>query len=229
MILTLKELADYLRVNERTILRMLNGGQLKGTKIGGQWRFNSSQIDSLFFPMEQGANEEVLNEISSSAARMPMPLNRIIADNQVLLDLHGTTVDQVIKELAKPSIFSGLVMDLPEFQKRLLEREKLLSTGVGEGIAIPHPRDPDTSLRKIAIMVYGRSAAGVDFGAFDHKPVHHFFLLCCQSIELHLQLMASLAQVLRDPSFIPSCAKAKDPADIVRVIMETERKQFLKR
>ena len=50
MILTLKELADYLRVNERTILRMLKSGQIQGVKIGGQWRFNGSQIDQMFFP-----------------------------------------------------------------------------------------------------------------------------------------------------------------------------------
>ena len=73
MILTLKELADYLRVNERTILRMLNTGQLKGTKIGGQWRFNSSQIDSLFFPADQGEANEVLNELAAlpPASRSP--------------------------------------------------------------------------------------------------------------------------------------------------------------
>ncbi len=49
MILTLKELADYLRVNERTIIRMLKAGKIQGTKIGGQWRFNGSQIDQFFF------------------------------------------------------------------------------------------------------------------------------------------------------------------------------------
>ena len=50
MILTLKELAEHLKVNERTILRMRENGQIEGVKIGGQWRFNGSQIDRMLFP-----------------------------------------------------------------------------------------------------------------------------------------------------------------------------------
>jgi PTS system nitrogen regulatory IIA component len=229
MILTLKELADYLRVNERTILRMLNTGQLKGTKIGGQWRFNSSQIDSLFFPADQGEANEVLNELAASSPRVQVPLSRAINENQVFLDLKSTTADQVLKELARPSVFSMLVMDLPEFQKRLQAREELLSTGIGNGVAIPHPRDPEPALRRPAIMVYGRSKAGIPFNAADGKPVHHFFLLSCQSIETHLHLMACLAQLLRHESFLAGCNAADKPGDILKLILEMERQQFLKK
>lgn len=228
MILTLKELADYLRVNERTILRMINEGKLQGSKIGGQWRFNSSQIDSLFFPNEVGMNEEVMNEMSASNRHLPLPLSRTINENQMILDMKANSVETAICAIAHPSIFGRMIMDLPEFQQRLLDREKLLSTGIGSGIAIPHPRDPETGLRRPAVLVYGRCKDGVDFNALDGKPVKHFFLLACQTIETHLHLMASLAQMLKQEDFIPRCEAATSTSDILKLIMEKEHQQIWK-
>lgn len=225
MILTLKELADYLRVNERTILRMINEGKLQGSKIGGQWRFNSSQIDSLFFPGEVGSNEEVMSEMSATTKHAPLPLNRIINEKQVILDMKADSIESAIRGVAHPSIFGMMIMDLPEFQQRLLDRENLLSTGIGNGIAIPHPRDPEPGLRRQAILVYARCNEGVDFGAIDGKPVKHFFLLACQRIETHLHLMASLAKMLKQEDFIARCEAATAPEDIVKLIMEKEQQQ----
>ena len=76
MILTLKELANYLRVHERTVLRMLKAGQIKGTKIGGQWRFNGSQIDGLFFP-------------EGTEGKMEVPLADLVRGHAPEVDITG--------------------------------------------------------------------------------------------------------------------------------------------
>ena len=108
-----------------------------------------------------------------------------------------------------------------------MARENVLSTGIGNGIAIPHPRDPVATLRAPAVVVFGRSAQGVDFGAADGKPVHLFFLMCSQNIELHLHLMGCLARLLRHADFVAGCLAAATPQDVVRLVMDAERHDFL--
>jgi PTS system nitrogen regulatory IIA component len=103
----------------------------------------------------------------------------------------------------------------------------LLSTGVGNGVAIPHPRDPIATLKAPAVIVLGRSAKGIGFGAVDEKPVHLFFLLCCQNIEVHLHLMGQLAKLLRNTDFVAKCQECDTPTDVLRVVLEFERAHFL--
>ena len=124
MILTLKELADYLRVNERTILRMLKTGQIQGAKIGGQWRFNGSQIDNIFFPAEEKLNTEEtvpLNEITASP--MVIPVNRVLTENRIIPHLESADRDAVLRELTKPVIHESLLLDVKDLLQRLQDRK----------------------------------------------------------------------------------------------------------
>ncbi|MBT3378300.1 MAG: PTS transporter subunit EIIA [Lentisphaerae bacterium] len=225
MILTLKELADHLRVNERTIMRMLKSGQINGTKIGGQWRFNSSQIHSLFFPDEGESLEET--PLGTARTHYGITISRVLQQERMVLDLKGTDAESVLRELASPARFNALLLDVNDLQERLLSRESLLSTGVGSGVAVPHPRDPIPTLRAPAVAAFGRSKAGVDFGAIDGKPVHLLFMLCCQNIEMHLHLMGRLARLLRNDQFVDGCLNGKTPEDITRLLLEHERAHFL--
>jgi len=225
MILTLKELADHLRVNERTIMRMLKSGQINGTKIGGQWRFNGSQIHSLFFPGAGESFDEL--PLGSGRSHLGITISRVLQEKRILLDLQGTDAESVLRELASPALFNTVLLDINDLQQRILTREKLLSTGVGKGIAVPHPRDPMPTLRGPAVAVFGRSEAGIEFGAIDGKPVHLFYMLCCQNTELHLHLMGRLARLLRKDEFIEGCMNSQVPEDITRLLLEHERTHFL--
>ena len=208
MILTLKELAEHLKVNERTILRMRENGQIEGVKIGGQWRFNGSQIDRMLFPSASPSDEHIVIPQSP----VGIPLSRTMDESRVIMNLHGTTIEDVIEELTNPKIFANLVLDIRDLQEKCIARERILSTAVGNGIAVPHPRDPIPTLQMPGCIVYGYSKKGVDFNAPDGKPVHFFFLLCSQNIELHLHMMRYLASILRNPQFIEACQKAAKPA-----------------
>jgi excisionase family DNA binding protein len=227
MILTLKELADYLRVNERTILRMLKSGQIQGVKIGGQWRFNGSQIDQLFFPQTPPTGPDVVPLTDFTRSRLPVPISRVLREDRMIMDLKSKDVESVVDDLCEPFARKTLLLDFHELKKRMLAREKLLSTGIGRGIAIPHPRDPMPTLREPAVIIFGRSSKGVDYKAVDRNPVHLFFMLVCQNIELHLHLLGALARLLQEESVPDACMKAKGPEDIMRVVMELETKQIL--
>lgn len=224
MILTLKELADHLKVNERTILRMLQSGQIQGAKIGGQWRFNGTQVDRMFFPEEKGPDHLPVSELLPK--HLVRPVSRIVRESRVVLDMEGRTVPEVLEELCVPLIREALLPDIATLRERLKAREDLLSTGVGHCVAIPHPRDPIPTLREPSVLVYGRSSAGVDFNALDGKPVHHFFMICCQNIQTHLILMGRLAEILQAPDVLAELLKAAGPKDVERAILKAERREF---
>lgn len=229
MILTLKELAEHLKVNERTILRMLKCNQIEGKKIGGQWRFNGSQIDQVFFPADTKETDESvpLNDLTHS--QIGIPVSRMLDPSRIIMDLHSTDRDSVIEELTSPKIFNDLVLDTRDLQEKCLARENLCSTAVGKNIAIPHPRDPIATLQLPACIVYGYSKKGINFNAPDGKPVHMFFLICSQNIELHLHLMGSLANILNNDTFVNSCRNATTPENIISAALELERNDFLRK
>lgn len=223
MILTLKELAEHLKVNERTILRMRESGQIEGVKIGGQWRFNGSQIDRMLFPTALPSDDS----IAIPQSPIGIPISRTMDESRIIMNLHSESIEDAIVELTHPKIFSNLVLDIRDLQEKWIAREKILSTAVGNGIAVPHPRDPIPTLQMPGCIVYGYSKKGIEGQTPDGKPVHYLFLLCSQNIELHLHLMRGLAAILRNQMFIENCKKATKPADIIKAVIEQETANFL--
>jgi len=103
----------------------------------------------------------------------------------------------------------------------LLERERLGSTGIGDGIAIPHGK-----LRNLdqPLLAFGRSRRGVDFKALDGRPVKLFFLLIApeEAIGLHLKMLARISRILKDPAVRTRLLDAPDVAAMLAVIQEQD-------
>jgi len=110
----------------------------------------------------------------------------------------------------------------PEAMLRiLLEREQLGSTGIGDGIAIPHGK---LSGLDGTVLVFGRSRKGVAFDALDGKPVHLFFLLVApeNSAGKHLKVLARISRMLKDGAFRKNLLEAKVRDDLVRIIAQKD-------
>lgn len=105
----------------------------------------------------------------------------------------------------------------------ILEREKLGSTGIGEGIAIPHGKMK--GIDRI-LCAFGRSKEGVDFDAIDKKPVHIFFLLLApeDSAGLHIQMLSRISRILRDPSFRKHLTEQGDDRGLYADIVKEDEK-----
>ena len=173
--MTLKEVADYIRLNEKTVGRLAQRGDLPAAKVAGQWRFQREAVDTWVsnhtqpVPALPPEATGVAATVSIAAAMSP---------NRINLNLAGADRDAVLREM------TALV--IPPTQRRLHEtlfaalkaREELCSTCVDEGVAIPHARNALVGLVTEPVLAYGRHRAGIDFGGLDGKPVQHFFLLC---------------------------------------------------
>jgi PTS system nitrogen regulatory IIA component len=114
-------------------------------------------------------------------------------------------------------------LDAARLSDVLLEREKLGSTGVGDGIAIPHGKL--AGLQGL-LAAFGRSRAGIDFQAIDGKPTHLFFVLFApeNSAGIHLKALARISRLFKTPSFRAAVVEASDAAAIHRLIADEDAK-----
>jgi mannitol/fructose-specific phosphotransferase system IIA component (Ntr-type) len=106
--------------------------------------------------------------------------------------------------------------------RALQEREAMHSTGIGDGIALPHARNALVGLVQRPVIVFGRHDRGVAFGAIDDLPVRLFFLLVATNVTQHLQFLAQLSRVLRDPRLRDGLLAATTPAGAIRLLRDAE-------
>jgi PTS system nitrogen regulatory IIA component len=152
-----------------------------------------------------------------------MKIDEILHESCVIREIQGKTKKEVLAELVGALKHEGLIENEEEVVNVILEREKLGSTGIGDGIAIPHGK-----LKGIPriICVFGRSKEGVEFDAVDQKPVHIFFLLLApeNSASLHLKALSRISKLLRDPSFKKRLLDLDEAHDIYRSVVEEDEK-----
>jgi nitrogen PTS system EIIA component len=144
-----------------------------------------------------------------------------LQESCVITDVQGRTKREVISELVNSLKEAGLIGDTKEAAGVIEEREKLGSTGIGDGVAIPHGKMK--GLQRI-FCVFGRSTEGVDFDAVDGKPVHIFFLLLApeDSAGLHLKMLSRISKILRDPTFRKRLTEFGDTAEVYRNIIDED-------
>ena len=151
-------------------------------------------------------------------------LSGMLRLDQVLLQMTSRERSGVLEELA--ALVPELKQDprqLQAFVKALLERERLQSTGIGDGIALPHTRNALGSFLKRPILVFGRHATGIPFGSIDNKPVQLFFLLAAPNLTEHLKMLAALSRLLRNPTLRERLLQAGSEEDVLRAFSEAEQ------
>jgi PTS system nitrogen regulatory IIA component len=222
-IMTLKEAAEYIRLNEKTVSRLAQKGEIPALKVSRQWRFDRAAIDA--WMAGRNSTPVTAQQLSTEATGLPQPLTvaDVMSPSRIQLNLQASARDDVLHELV------ALVIDPEEGHhadtlfKALKVREDLCSTCVDEGVAIPHARNALVGLVDQPVIAYGRHRAGVDFGALDGKPVHHFFLLCAPNVREHLQLLARLARLVKNIDFRAKLAAAQQPEQVIELIRDAER------
>jgi PTS system nitrogen regulatory IIA component len=141
----------------------------------------------------------------------------------LLQDITATDKLGVLREFADELRSKGKVHDAEELVRILVEREALGSTGIGDGVAIPHGKLPFLS---DMIVAFGRSRSGVDFESLDNKPAHLFFLLVTPVDKPgdHLKTLARISRILKNPSLRESLKCAQRREDLQRLICEEDSK-----
>lgn len=223
-LLTIKQLASYLSVNERTVLKLVQEGALPGVKVGNQWRFRKAMIDTWLDDQMLGITPRYVEPARSDSAQRKLALASCFESSHVVPELSSKTKTAVVVELAAHTHKLGLVRDETWFLGALIERENVMPSAIGNGLAFLHTlrRNPEQVVKPF--MVLGRSHEGIDFDALDGKPTHLFFVLGLKYDELHLPWLSKLVQMLAQPEVVPSLLKANDAAAVYELLAEAEKK-----
>jgi PTS system nitrogen regulatory IIA component len=152
-----------------------------------------------------------------------MRITDILAEPLVVASIQGRTKADVIAELAGIVSKHHPEIDLGRLVQALEDRERLNSTALGEGVAIPHGKLPGVTR---VVAAFGRSIAGVDFTSLDGKPTHLFFLLVApeDSAGAHLKALARISRLLKDQAFRARLLAATDAAELYRIIRAEDDK-----
>jgi PTS system nitrogen regulatory IIA component len=216
MQLTARDAARLLGVSEATLYRWLKSGELAATRVNDQYRLN--RIDLLEFAA--GRNMDISADLLAEMEQPQLPsLAEAIRAGGVHRGLSGTDKSTILR-----AVVDRLPLPRPGdrelLHRVLLAREALGSTGFGNGIAIPHPRNPIV-LRipkpEVAVCYLDRP---VDFEALDGKAVHTLVTVVSPSTRTHLHLLAIIAAAVRDPAVL---ARLEARAGAEELVPEIER------
>jgi excisionase family DNA binding protein len=216
-VMTLAEMADYLKIAKRSLLRMAQAGDIPGTKIASQWRFMRSVIDDWMISRMKNLPASELEKLIQSD-KVPLPLYRLLPVELVGLDIRPGTKKQVLEQLLDVLAGGGLPVDARVFLQKLLDREDMVSTAIFPGIALPHFRRPEECPLPEPRIVLGICRQGTDFDSLDGRPTHVFFLICAGNVVVHLKIIAELALLFRRGSLVEDLLAAPDPASALQVL-----------
>lgn len=222
MQITLRQAATYLGVDEGQVRRWIKDRGLPVYRVNERLHLNAIEVWE--WAMEHGvsASRGLLEEARRSPEEVP-PLSALLEAGGVHRDIQGDD---------KSAVLEAIVQRLPlspdvdrEFLLTVLDaREAMGSTGIGDGIAIPHVRNPillhvDQPFVSLCLL-----ARPVEFGALDHKPVHAVFLVVSPSVPSHLKILAQLGFVLRDVELRSLLAGRAATEQILSRVREIEQR-----
>ena len=152
-----------------------------------------------------------------------MRLIDILTQDCIVSDLKGRVKREVLEEMVAELTFKFAGLNKERLLEVILERERLGSTGIGYGVAIPHARLKGLNS---VIILFGRSLSGVEFQALDERPAHLFFLIVApeDSTTSHIKILARISRLLQDAVLRNRLMVASTQEEIYSIIAEEDRK-----
>ena len=203
-ILTIDEVAKYLRVSERTVYDWANKGEIPSGKIGTVWRFKKSEI-------EKWVNQKLSGNYNFPRTE-EVHLKTLISPDRIILINYSLKQDALLA-LAENISTAPQIKNPQELTQEILRREDLMSTAIGKGIAIPHVRL--SSVTDLVVSVGLSSVDIIDFQALDDEPVRIVIMIAAASIhhEYYLKILSFFSTQLKNPDLRNALLAAKSPKE----------------
>jgi nitrogen PTS system EIIA component len=221
----MEQLAAYLQRDIREVGKLASRGRLPGHKVGGEWRFSKVEINQWIETQLGAYTEKELTDLEHGgdrSARSGPFLGEFLVESSVAVPLPATTKASVLKELVKLAEQSWQVYDADAILDAIRAREELASTALPSGVAIPHPRRPMPAALGESVLAFGRTVAGIPFGAPLGVLSDMFFLVCCRDDRTHLRILARLTRLLHRPGFLEELRAAETSTEAWQTITTTE-------
>ena len=154
-----------------------------------------------------------------------MKLSDLLHTDFIIADLKGTSKEDVINELVDLFKDDSRVIDLKKVREAVLEREKIMSTGVGKGFAIPHGK---TNAVNEILAAFGKTVSSIDYQALDNQPVNLVFLLVGKDnmVSTHIKLLSRISRMMTKEEFRDKLRLAKSGDEILEIFRTEEQNYF---
>lgn len=216
------QLADKLSLTPDTLERWIRQGRIPVIKTGDDYEFSTAILTK--WANEHGLNYSAHKTITANEVSVkPDSLETALEAGGIIYDIPGNDTETVLAQ-AVPQI-----PNLPESSRSLLlnallDRERMASTGIGNGVAIPHPRTPIPGLAAHSFITTCFLQQEIDFHAVDSQLVFVLFILYSPDIKQHLYLLSRLAFYVRDPKFIDFLRSHPSPDFFWASVAELEKR-----
>jgi nitrogen PTS system EIIA component len=211
MELSLRDVARLLDVSDDVVTRWVRHDELPAAHVGGQYRVNKVELQEWAAARSLRVSAE-LYAPAGQVDQLPS-LHQALIRGQIHHDLEGTQRDEVLRAVTQLSNIPKRI-DRDMFFQLLVSREQLASTGIGSGIAIPHPREPLVVHISEPHVILAFLKRPVDFAAIDSLPVKILFVLLSPSVRIHLQMLSRLMYALHD-EMVRTLLQKKMPAEAI--------------
>ena len=211
-ILTIEEVARYLRVSERTVYEWAQKGEIPAGKIGTVWRFKKDDIESW-------VDERLASSKTSVPKQHKIVTESFLSPDRVVL-LDYASKHDVLVMMSEVLAKAPQVKNSAELLDSILKREALMSTAVGRGIAIPHVRLSSVTDLVMAVGISKRDI--LDFDAVDGNPVRLVFMIAAANNQhdYYLQTISYFSAKLRNEELKSSLLNSTDPMEIYALLCE---------
>ncbi|MDR1024304.1 MAG: PTS sugar transporter subunit IIA [Treponema sp.] len=208
-ILTLEEVANYLRVSARTVYEWAQKGEIPAGKIGMVWRFKKPEI-------EQWVNERLTDKrLSPLVSTVPVP--HILSPDRIVF-LNCSSKRDVLATLCENLSASPQIKNRQELLTEILKRDELMSTAIGRGIAIPHVRL--SSVTDLVVSVGVSRTDIVDFQTLDDEPVRLIIMIAAAYSQhaYYLQTLSFFSSRLKNPQLRSAIMDAREAPEVYRLL-----------
>ncbi len=221
MDLKIKDVAELLNVSETTIRRWLTEGKIPAYRLHHQYRFSRIEIENWMMSFKMGKNANESEKVKQQpTSQLQYGLFQALSRGGIYNDIEGSDKESVIRQTMK-KVSSNLKVDPEVMTDLLLDREKLMATGLNNGIGVPHTRD---YLHKGAtdIITCVCLKKPLDWGSLDGKAVHTLFFLFATDDKKHLQLLAKIAHISSSEEFIDFVSKTPSQDQVLDFVKAWE-------
>lgn len=223
MKLSMDKVADALNLSVSTLARWIRQGRIPVQRSGNDVLFSPAALEkwahehNLPFALQQDRANADKETVTVSADSLVSAMQR----GEIRYGVAGNDPESVLRSaIGQMSCFPEI--DKEELLEKLIAREQLASTGIGNGIAIPHPRDPLSRPPEAPVIITCFLETPIDYNAIDDKPVFVLFLLINPTIKLHLQVLSRLSYCIRNREFVDFLATQPEEADLFSRIVTLE-------
>ncbi len=219
-------LAEYLHLNPDQVTKMAVRGKVPGRKVGGVWRFSEAEIHhwledriGVSDPDELQKVQQVLDRASGNEA--DRPIHQLCTLETIQVPLNARTRGSVIRSMCELATKSGMLWDAPTMAEAVQAREQMHPTALDCGVALLHPRRPQTTILADSVIAMAVCPSAIPFS--DRGQLTDiFFLICSYDDASHLRILANLSRLISNDELLGKLRQSESASDAWHALKESE-------